>query len=307
MFTRLAVLAAAAPRRLAGLGLLALIVLAVFCAPALGKLNAQDAFNDPGSQSTQAQTQLHNATGHDAYPEVLALVKAPPGSAVVAHAAAVLRADPAVAGVIGPRPGAGSPLVSRDGGQTLLPAVLRAGINQNTVVDRLAGDFRTDPQVALGGDAVTGRQAGQQGTKDLALGELITFPLLALLSLLIFRGVGALLPLAVGAVTVLGAFAALRTINLVLPLSPFALNLVIGLGLGLAVDYSLLFASRFREELGHPGATRAGAPAATLNSAGCTVTFSAVTVAAAMACLTVFPQRFLVSMGLGGAAVPLVL
>jgi RND superfamily putative drug exporter len=309
MLNRLAVLAAAAPRRMAGLGLLALIVLAVVGAPALGKLNAQDSFNDPGSQSTQAQTQIQNATGHDAYPEVLALVKAPPGSAAVAHAAAVLRADPAVAGVIVPPPGAVSPaaaaLVSRDGGQTLLPAVLRAGINQNTVVDRLTGDFRNDPQVLLGGDAVTNRQTGKQAIKDLALAELIALPLLALLSVLIFRGVGALLPLAVGAVTVLGTFAVLRAINIVLPLAPFALDLVIGLGLGLAVDYSLLFASRFREELGHPGATRAGALAATLNSAGRTVTFSAVTVAAAMACLLVFPQRFLVSMGLGGAAVAL--
>jgi RND superfamily putative drug exporter len=56
--------------------------------------------------------------------------------------------------------------------------------------------------------------------------------------------------LAVGAVTVFGTFAALRAVNLALPLSPFALNLVIGLGL--AVDYSLLFISRFREELGRP-------------------------------------------------------
>jgi putative drug exporter of the RND superfamily len=87
MFNRLASLAAAAPRRLAGLGLLALIVLAVFGAPAQGKLNARDAFNDPGSQSTLAQTQIQNATGHDAHPKVLALVKAPPGSAAVAHAA----------------------------------------------------------------------------------------------------------------------------------------------------------------------------------------------------------------------------
>jgi RND superfamily putative drug exporter len=217
----------------------------------------------------------------------------------------VLRADPAVANVIVPRPGAGSTLVSRDGGQTLVPAVLRAGIDQNTVVDRLTGDFRNDPQVVLGGDAVTNRQAGKQAIKDLAQAELIALPLLALLSVLIFRGVGALLPLAVGAVTIFGTFAALRAINIVLPLSPFALDLAIGLGLGLAVDYSLLFASRFREELGYPGATRAGALAATLNSAGRTVTFSAVTVAAAMACLTVFPQRFLVSMGLGGAAVAL--
>src|SRR5262249_6647905 len=85
----------------------------------------------------------------------------------------------------------------------------------------------------------------------------------------------------------------------------FALNLVIGLGLGLAVDYSLLFASRFREEL-RRGSGTAGALRTTIATAGRTVTFSALTVAAAMACLTVFPQRFLVSMGIGGAAVGLV-
>jgi hypothetical protein len=78
MFTRLAAIAAAAPRRLAGLGLLALIVLAVFGAPAVGKLNAPGAFNDPGSPSTLAQTQIERATGHDASPAILALVKARP-------------------------------------------------------------------------------------------------------------------------------------------------------------------------------------------------------------------------------------
>src|SRR5712691_10978757 len=285
MFTRLAALADAAPRRLAGLGLLALIVLAVFGAPAVGKLNAPQAFNDPGSQSALAQTQIEHATGHGAYPEIVALVKAPPSSAAVAHAAAVIKADPAVASITLPSPGARSPLVSSDGVQTLIPAVLRAGVSQDDVVKRLTSDFRNDQAVLLGGDAVAGRQAGQQATRDLALAELITFPLLALLSLLIFRGVGALLPLAVGAVTVFGTFAVLRAVNLALPLSPFALNLVIGLGLGLAVDYSLLFVSRFREELGHPGATPGVALAATLASAGRTVSFSAVTVAAAMACL----------------------
>jgi len=217
----------------------------------------------------------------------------------------VIRSDPAVASVAVPPPGARSPLVSRDARQTLIPAVLRAGASQDAAVDRLTSDFRDDHAVLLGGDAVSARQAGRQATRDLALAELITFPLLALLSLLIFRGVAALLPLAVGAVTVFGTFALLRAVNLALPLSPFALNLVIGLGLGLAVDYSLLFTSRFREELGRPDATAAGALAVTLGSAGRTVSFSAVTVAAAMACLTVFPQRFLVSMGIGGAAVAL--
>ena len=306
MFSRLARLAAAAPRRLAGAGLLLLIAFAIIGGPALGKLNAPRAFDDPASQSTLAREQIQRATGHGAYPEIIALVKAPPSAVQVARAAGKLRADPAVASVTVPPPSGGSPLVSADGQQTLLPVVLRAGVDQNAVADRLTGDFRHDPAVLLGGDAVAARQAGQQATRDLARAELITFPLLALLSLLIFRGIAALLPLTVGAVTVTGTFTLLRGVNAALALSPFALNLVIGLGLGLAVDYSLLLVSRFREELGRPGATRAAALRATLGTAGHTVAFSAVTVAAAMACLTVFPQRFLVSMGIGGAAVALV-
>jgi RND superfamily putative drug exporter len=305
VLTRLAATAAAWPRRLAALALLAFIVLAVFGAPAIGKLSAPQAFNDPASQSALAVSQIQRATGHDAYPEIVALVKAPPSSSEVRHAAAVLRADPAVASITLAPPGATSPLVSRDGQQTLIPAVLRAAASQSDTVKRLTSDFRNESAVLLGGDAVATQQASQQATRDLALAELITFPLLALLAWLIFRGIAALLPLAVGAVTVFATFAALRAVNLVLPLSAFALNLVIGLGLGLAVDYSLLFASRFREQLGRPGADRASALTATLGSAGRTVLFSAVTVAAAMACLTVFPQRFLVSMGIGGAAVAL--
>jgi len=104
---------------------------------------------------------------------------------------------------------------------------------------------------------------------------------------------------------VLGSFVVLRLVNEQLSLSNFALNLVIGLGLGLAVDYSLLLVWRFREELS-AGADVPSAVAATLRTAGRTISFSAATVAAAMLTLTVFPQRFLVSMGIGGAATALV-
>jgi uncharacterized membrane protein YdfJ with MMPL/SSD domain len=87
-------------------------------------------------------------------------------------------------------------------------------------------------------------------------------------------------------------------------ISIFALNLVTGLGLGLAIDYSLFIVSRYREELAAhgPGAT---AITNTLNTAGRTVLFSSLTVAAALASLLVFPQKFLYSMGLGGVLVSL--
>src|SRR5919197_720153 len=297
MLRSLADLTVSRPRRMALVALGVFLVAAFLGAPAPGKLDAQRAFDDPGSASAQAREQITRATGRAADPEVLALVRARPASRQVAPVARVLRADPGVAQV--------ASVAARDGRVTLLPATLRAGADTNAVVDRLTAAFAGDRAVALGGTGVAGVQVGKQATSDLATAELIAFPLLALLSLLIFRGVAALLPIAVGGLTVLGAFALLRSINAALPLSPFALNLVIGLGLGLAIDYSLLCVSRFREELGK-GREVPDALQATLLSSGRTIVFSAITVAAAMACLTVFPPRFLVSMGIGGVLVALV-
>ena len=297
MLSGLAALAASHPRRLALVALAAFLIAAVLGAPAPARLDAERGFDDPDSQSAHAREQIERATGHGADAEVVALVRAAPGSAESGRVARVLRSEPAVAHV--------DRIASRDGRATLLPATLRAGASATDAVDRLTAALRGDRAVVLGGNAVAGAQVREQATSDLAIAELIAFPLLALLSLLIFRGVAALLPIAVGGLGVLGAFALLRAVNAVLPLSPFALNLVIGLGLGLAIDYSLLCVSRFREELG-AGAEVPAALRATLLASGRTIVFSAVTVAAAMACLTVFPQRFLVSMGIGGVLVALV-
>src|SRR5947208_1501897 len=149
--------------------------------------------------------------------------------------------------------------------------------------------------------AVASNEVGDTVKKDLARAELYAFPILFVLSLLIFRGlVAALLPPLVGGVTIVCTFLLMRAVNTALPLSIFAVNLVTGLGLGLAIDYSLFILSRYREELARLGP----GPAAlrrTLETAGRTVLFSGLTVAAALASLCVFPLRFLYSMGVSGA------
>jgi RND superfamily putative drug exporter len=75
--------------------------------------------------------------------------------------------------------------------------------------------------------------------------------------------------------------------------------MVVGLGLGLAIDYSLFILSRYREELAvcGPGIEPLRR---TLATAGRTVLFSATTVGGALLSLMAFPQRFLTSMGIGG-------
>jgi RND superfamily putative drug exporter len=281
------------------------VVVGVIGGPAPGSFGASNAFDAPGSQATRAREQIERATGASASAGVIALVRAPRSSAIVTRVARTIRADPGIATVAGPPSSGPSPLVSADGRQVLVAATLRAGTTDTDVVKRLQHALAGEHAVTLGGDSVAGGQVGGQATSDLAIAELIAFPLLALLSVLVFRGVAALLPVAIGGFSVLGAFAVLRVINSFLSLSPFALNLVIGLGLGLAVDYSLFCVSRFREELGR-GADVPQAVRTTMQTAGRTVLFSAVTVAGAMACLTVFPQRFLISMGLGGLVVALV-
>ena len=127
--------------------------------------------------------------------------------------------------------------------------------------------------------------------------------MLFVLALIVFgSGVAALLPLVCGALTILGALLLLRLLDAVTPISTYALNIVTGAGLGLAIDYSLLLVSRYREELAQRG-PGADAIRATVATAGRTVAFSSVTVGVAIATLAVFPLGFLRSMGIAGALV----
>jgi uncharacterized membrane protein YdfJ with MMPL/SSD domain len=302
----LADVAVAHPRRMALLALLAVIVAGVFGGPAAGMLNAPNAFRDPKSESTLAAVAVERATGAEASPGVLAVVAAPPGSSAVASAARAIAGVAGIASVAVPTPHSpAGGLVSGDGRSSIVAATVRVGYDSDGTVSAIERALHGRSDVTLGGGVVAGAQTGKQATADLGFAELLAFPLLAILACFIFRGVAALLPLAVGMTSILGTFLVLRGVNAVLPLSQFALNLVIGLGLGLAVDYSLFLVWRFREELAR-GAPVADALRTTMVTTGRTVLFSSITVAAAMACLTVFPQRFLVSMGIGGAIVALV-
>jgi uncharacterized membrane protein YdfJ with MMPL/SSD domain len=294
------------PRRMALIALAVFILAGAFGATAETLLNARNPFSDPSSPSARAEALVQRATGEEASPGVLALVSAPPGSPPVASAAQAIAHVPGVAAVAAPAPGHEAGLVSADGRSSLLVVTLRAAPNPNTVVSGIETALHGRQDVLLGGTDVANAETTKQAQKDLGIAEALAFPLLALLAFFIFRGIAAaLLPIAVGGMAVLSTFLVLRLVNMALPLSVFALNLVIGLGLGLAVDYSLFLVWRFREELRRdPSPERA--LRVTLATTGRTILFSATTVAAALSSLTVFPQRFLVSMGLGGAVVALV-
>jgi len=251
--------------------------------------------DDPDTESVIADQRLEDAGFRETGVVVLIEDRARVGSL-----AAELRRDPDVASV------ARGPL-SRDGRSTYLAASLRPTDDdaRQDAAERIADDLAGEPGVTVGGPAVAQKEVNEHVESDLRTAELYAFPLLFLLSLLFFRGRAAILPLVVGVTTVLGTFLVLTGINQVYGLSVFALNLVMGLGLGLAIDYTLFLVTRFREELANGAQTRA-AVRTTMATAGRTVAFSAATVAAALATLTVFPLGFAQSMGIAGASVAIV-
>src|SRR4029077_18972899 len=101
----------------------------------------------------------------------------------------------------------------------------------------------------------------------------------------------------VGAIAVLGVLAVVRLITGFTEVSIFSINVITLLGMGLAIDYALFVVSRFREELAlQPDESRPSVNTAvtrTMATAGRTVLFSGLIVAAALASLLLFPQNFL--------------
>jgi len=252
---------------------------------------------DTSAASGRADAQLRRATGSDPDASLLAVVS--PVSRVPG-VVTELRSLGARS-IVAPRGGLPARLVSKDRRSALVVAS-RISEAQAT---RIATAFAGDPGVVLGGGPVISNQVDSITSADLKKAELIALPLLLLLSFWVFRGVvAALLPPLVGFVTIAGALLGLRVASEMTSLSIYALNLITGLGLGLAIDWSLFIVSRYREELARHG-PGAEAMRATLKTAGHTVLFSALTVASALAALLVFPQKFLVSMGIGGILVAL--
>jgi uncharacterized membrane protein YdfJ with MMPL/SSD domain len=267
--------------------------------------------DDPDTESVQAQNRLEAAGYRDTGVVVLIEdvdVKSAAGQERVEGIADRVAKDPAVQKVSGYLDTGSRDFISEDGNATYLGVRLIPTEDRDIqdAGERISEELAGEPGVKVGGTALANQQVNEQVENDLRRAELLAFPLLFLLSLLFFRSlVAAALPLLVGALAIVSTFLMLRLASELTSVSIFALNLVTGLGLGLAIDYSLFVVSRYREEIARSG-PGLEAMRRTLATAGRTVFFSSLTVAGALASLLVFPQRFLYSMGLGGSLVALI-
>jgi uncharacterized membrane protein YdfJ with MMPL/SSD domain len=310
---RIAQLAIAAPRRTIALAAFVMVAAGIFGVPVANSLSA-GGFQDPTSESARATQLLTDKFGQgDA--RLLIVVSTPDGfdsaaaRAVGTQIADQLHGSPHVASVTSAwtaPPAAVAELVSKDGMSGLIVAGISGGENdaQNyarSLTDQLAHD-RNGVTVRSGGVAMVNVQITRQAQRDVLVMETIAIPLSFIVLVWVFGGLlAAALPVAIGGVSILGSLAVLRLITVATPVSIFALNLSTALGLALAIDYTLLIVSRFRDEMA-AGANREDALLRTMVTAGRTVLFSATTVALSMAAMILFPMYFLKSFGYAGIA-----
>ena len=290
-----------------------MVAAGIFGIPVAKSLSA-GGFQDPTSESARATQLLTDKFGQGDL-QLLITVCAPDGFASgPARAAGTDIAGqlsrsphvPSVASAWTVPPEAATELVSRDGKCGLIVAGITGGKNNaqkyaDTLSDEVAHD-RDGVTVRSGGLAMVNRQITELSQRDLLLVEVIAIPLSFIVLIWVFSGLlAAALPIAVGGMAILGSMAVLHVIALGTDVSIFALNLSTAMGLALAIDYTLLIISRFRDELAG-SASRDDALVHTMMTAGRTVLFSATTVALSMAAMILFPMYFLKSFAYAGIA-----
>jgi len=315
MLSKLAQLATNRPKRVLLIAALVSVVSLVVSNGLPDKLAAQG-FDNPASESAKAVDAIADATGFDPAERIVVLITAPDGKkidtpagrALVADAAKKLGAIEGVQSVSTPfapntTPDQARLAISKDGTQAVAISLMEKDSEETDAAADAIAAFEGDEEIQLGGSLISQHAVSETVSEDLAKSELIAFPLLFLISLFVFRSlIAAALPLLVGAITIPLTMAMVTGYNEVTSLSVFALNLTTGLGLGLAIDYALLTITRFREEL-DAGAEPPQAIATTLNTAGRTIIYSALTVAGSVLVLGIFPLKFLYSMAFAGATV----
>ena len=313
MLRRIALLAIAAPRRVLVVAVLAMIAVGIFGVPVAGHLSS-GGLQDPNAESARAAKLLTDKFGQgDAQLVVVVTAQdgfdSPRARATATDIVDQLQRSGHVASVTSAwtvPPGAGSDLVSSDKKSGLIVAgITGSESTQLEYTESLTKQIARDTDgimVRSGGVAMVNLQITRQSQRDLLLLESIVVPLSFIVLLWVFGGLfAAALPVVVGIMAILGSLAVLRVTTFFTDVSIFALNLTTAMGLALAIDYTLLMISRYRDELAE-GAERSDALMTMMVSAGRTVLFSATTVALSMAVMALFPMYFLRSFAYAGVA-----
>lgn len=270
-------------------------------------------FQASGSESVQAAQTLDD-TFDAGVPNMTLVISAKDGSVDSTAAreagqklAAKLRNEPAVADVRSYWDDQSPVLRSKDGSQALILARIAGNATEaRKAIGELSSAYAVETGVIktqVGGRDEVFRQVGAQARQDFLRAEMFILPAMALLLFIVFRRLSAAFAtLGIGIFAVFGTLALLAALLPFVEISTFASNLTLVMGLGLALDYSLLMISRFREQR-HSGQNNQNAVAAAVATAGRTIIFSGLTVAISLLALLLFPFPFLQSFAYAGIGV----
>ena len=280
-----------------------------------GTLKNNDTFHFESSDALTLESQQLPTSIANGFELVLGspslTVGSPAFESAVSAALAPLRHDSRVQTVILPplnNPTAQSSLISTDrhwvavevglnvpsfDAATQIFPDLRAEIHSSVLTVHAAGDLALNSAFNI------------RSEQDLQRAD-VSIPAALILLVIVFGSVvAALLCLGIGLVAVAGGLAAMYTMAHVGDVSTYALNVVVILGLGVAIDYSLFIVSRFREELDRQPDLET-ALSVTMRTAGTAVAVSGITVAVGATALLFYSGTILTSMGLSGSFMVLI-
>ncbi|MGZ4590665.1 MAG: MMPL family transporter [Actinomycetes bacterium] len=252
---------------------------------------AQEHFG--GNASSALQVVIHS----DERP-----LTSPAGQQVIARVKATLQADPRIAEVVAPQPGA---TLSQDGRTAIV--IGGAGVDTNEMV-RTADDLK-DPLTALSSNDIQVTPTGASqlwgdfnaaNLTAMMTSEMISWPItLGILVLAFGALVAAGLPLLLTLAGLVASAGSLVVINHFVPVSIWAMNFAMMFALALGIDYALFLVVRYRAARAAKGSTREQAVAETMDTAGKAVLLSGLTVLVSLSAVMIVPSPSFRSMAGG--------
>ncbi|MEK4247333.1 MMPL family transporter [Psychrobacillus sp. FSL K6-2684] len=174
--------------------------------------------------------------------------------------------------------------------------------SMSEVVDEIRESIGNQEGITLTGAAAINKDINAASQKDLASAEAIGLPIALVVLLLAFGSVvAALVPIAIGIVTVVSALGVLTFFGGSLDLSIFVLNIVPMLGLALSIDFALLLINRYKEELAENSVIEA--VQISVKTAGRSIIFSALCVFIGLGAMFVLEVEIFQNIALGGMLV----
>ena len=252
---------------------------------------AQESFG--GNASSAIQVVVHSTDGP---------VTEGPGAEVLAQVTRTLEAEPRIADVIKPMPGA---TISQDDSTAIILAGAGAGTNEMV---RVATDLKGDLQ-GLSGEGIQVNPTGssllwsdfnEANLEAMLKSEMVSWPVTMAILVLAFGAlVAAGLPLILTLAGLVASAGSLVLINELVPVSIWAMNFAMMFALALGIDYALFLVVRYRASRMGSGNSARQAVAETMDTAGKAVLLSGATVLISLSAVMLVPSPSFRSMAGG--------